>query len=74
MPIWLARFICDFKLAFLPSVNHSVAESMFTIVITGKVGVQVGACVCTIVVGLILGLMNGKETLYSDEDDFLLEE
>lgn len=59
-----------------------ILGGLFAIVITGKVGVQVGACVCTIVVGLILGRVCGailgamgtKEALYSDEDDFLLEE
>ena len=55
---------------------------LFSIAITGNVGVQVGAVVATVVVGLvlgrvcgaILGLFGTKEVPYSDEGDFLLEE
>ena len=55
---------------------------LFAIAITGNVGVQVGAVVCTVVVGLglgricgaILGLFGTKEDTYSDESDFILEE
>ena len=55
---------------------------LFAIAITGNVAVQVGACICTVVVGLvlgrvcgvILGLFGTKEDTYQDEDDFLLEE
>ena len=55
---------------------------LFGIAITGNVGVQVGACLATVVSGLvlgricgaILGLMGTKEATYDDADDFLLEE
>jgi ammonium transporter Rh len=55
---------------------------LFAIAITGNPAVQIGACVCTVVVGLvlgricgvILGLFGSKEDTYQDEDDFLLEE
>lgn len=55
---------------------------LFAIAVTGNVAVQVGAVICTVVVGLVLGricgillgLMGSKEETYSDEGDFLLEE
>lgn len=55
---------------------------LFAIAITGNVGVQVGAVICTVVVGLVLGrvcgtilaLFGDKEHTYDDEGDFLLEE
>ena len=55
---------------------------LFAIAINGQPGTQIGACVCTVVVGLILGRICGvilglfgtKEDTYQDEDDFLLEE
>ena len=55
---------------------------LFAIAINGQPGTQIGACVCTVVVGLvlgrvcgfILGLFGTKEDTYQDEDDFLLEE
>ena len=55
---------------------------LFAIAINHNPAVQIGACVCTIVVGLvlgrvcgvILGLFGAKEDTYQDEDDFLLEE
>ena len=55
---------------------------LFAIAINGKPGIQIGACICTVVVGLvlgricgvILGLFGSKEDTYQDEDDFLLEE
>ncbi len=55
---------------------------LFGIAITGNVGVQLGAIVATVVVGLVLGRVCGailslfgtKEDTYNDEDDFILEE
>ena len=55
---------------------------LFGIAITGNVGVQLGAIIATVVVGLVLGricgailsLMGTKEDTYNDEDDFILEE
>ena len=55
---------------------------LFAIAINGQPGTQIGACVCTVVVGLVLGRVCGfilgifgtKEDTYQDEDDFLLEE
>ena len=55
---------------------------LFAIGINGNVGVQVGACISTVVVGLvlgricgiILGLFGTKEDTYDDMDDFLIEE
>lgn len=52
------------------------------IVVTGNVGVQLKAIVCTLVIALVLGRITGfvtylfgtKDAVYTDNDDFLLEE
>ena len=62
-------------------IATAMLDSIPMVAITGNVGVQLGAVIATVVVGLvlvrvcgaILGLFGTKNDTYQDEDDFILE-